>query len=364
MGNKLIPEGKWSRITLSWSFIQFVLISIMEFIIIILNNNDKKTLNKDQYLNNIKDEENGENVPGNYTALIVYQVLFIVALVYQLYLTVDTLLKFSTIDLISLAIFNSMCLVYSIIQHRQTKDIFEKINKSIGNEIVEDLNLHNNNTMILMKINIGMMVIFTIGWWYITFKLYKIFGWNVFKQIGADISLKERLKMFNVLVTLLKVTFFFINVLFLTQYCTVVLSDPNVSDEERTTKWYLQEFTIPVLGIICTAIGFLAMVKESRLLLGIYIFTLCAVMGFISSVYTELFHEQDKKNNKYDNFKNSLTATIMFTLVLCLTTYCVSLINFKNFGLGIPKSINKSKNKNTIQSTEAEKNQQKRLSID
>jgi len=62
----------------------------MEFIIIILNNNDKKTLNKDQYLNNIKDEENGENVPGNYTALIVYQVLFIVALVYQLYLTVDT----------------------------------------------------------------------------------------------------------------------------------------------------------------------------------------------------------------------------------------------------------------------------------
>jgi len=91
-----------------------------------------------------------------------------------------------------------MCLVYSIIQHRQTKDIFEKINKSIGNEIVEDLNLHNNNTMILMKINIGMMVIFTIGWWYITFKLYKIFGWNVFKQIGADISLKGK-KLLNIM---------------------------------------------------------------------------------------------------------------------------------------------------------------------
>jgi len=211
-----------------------------------------------------------------------------------------------------------------------------------------------------MKINIGMMIIFTIGWWYITFKLYKIFGWNVFKQIGADISLKERLKMFNILVTLLKVTFFFINVLFLTQYCTVILSDPKIPDKDRTTNWYFQEFAIPVLGIICTAIGFIAMIKESRLLLGIYIFTLCAVMGFISSVLTDLY-QGDKA--KYQNFKKSLTVTIIFTL-LCLITYCISLINFKNFGLGIPKSINKSKNKNTIQSNQAENNQQKRLSID
>jgi len=37
------------------------------------------------------------------------------------------------------------------------------------------------------------MPIFCLGWVLIALRLYKIFGWNVFKQLGADIGVKSKL---------------------------------------------------------------------------------------------------------------------------------------------------------------------------
>jgi len=347
MGKKLIPEGKWSRITLLWSFSQFVIISIIECFIIYRNINNKKYYS--EKLNDEKDKD-----AKNFTALIVYQVLFIVALAYQLYLTVDTLLKFSTIDLIALSVFNSMCLLYSITQYTQAKSIIKNLNEKIElNDTLKNEKLYD--TTIYEYINIGIMIVFTIGWWYITFRLYKVFGWNVFKQIGADISLKKRLKLFNILVTLLKLTVFFIDFLFMVQYFTLVLNYSDLKDLE--TMELIHDLAIPVIVIIGTIFGFVAVSTENRLFLGIYIFTLCAVIGFMCSTFADIYLGD---TDKYVNARISLTVTITCTVILCLITYGVSLINFKNFGLGIPKSINKT----NIQQGQSESNQQKRLSID
>jgi len=40
---------------------------------------------------------------------------------------------------------------------------------------------------------IVLMSIFCFGWIVITLRLYKNFGWNVFKQLGADIGVKSKL---------------------------------------------------------------------------------------------------------------------------------------------------------------------------
>ncbi|OUM62557.1 hypothetical protein PIROE2DRAFT_11140 [Piromyces sp. E2] len=295
MIGKLIPEGKWSRITLLWSFSQFIVITIIECLIIYTNLQHKK------YYDSQLDKEE----VGNFTAIIVYQVLFIVALTYQLYLTVDTLLNFSTIDLIALAIFNTLCLLYSVAQYIQA----DKNNSALNLSLKINQKKQNEISYTYEYINIGIMTVYSIGWWYITFRLYKVFGWNVFKQIGADISLK---------------------------------SNNNLRDK----------VPIAAITVIGTILGFVAVAKKSRLCLGIYIFTLCVVMGFICYVYTDM----NINKNLYRRCYVSLTVT----MTLCLVTYGISLINFKNFGLGIPKSINK----NSSQTNQSERVQQKRLSID
>jgi len=132
--------------------------------------------------------------------------------------------------------------------------------------------------------------------------------------------------MFNILVTLLKLTFFFINFLFLTQYCAIILSNTNSDESERTAMWYLQELSIPFLGVLCTIIGFVAIVKESRLLLGIYIFTLCAVMGFMSFVFTDILHG----DKKYQYFKISLTVTSMYIIFLFIKCIILLMIMIGN----------------------------------
>lgn len=98
-------------------------------------------------------------------------------------------MKFSTIDLIALAVFNSMCLVYSVTQYLQANTNNKRLENIIKD--IKDKNKDYDNSYTYEYINIGVMLLYTIGWWYITFRLYKVFGWNSFKQIGADISLKS-----------------------------------------------------------------------------------------------------------------------------------------------------------------------------
>jgi len=356
MLKNLIPEGKWSRITLLWSFSQFVVISIIECLILFYNMNLKNEWLKKANEAKIEDFKNNREIK-NFNALIVYQILFIVALTYQLYLTVDTLLKFSTIDLIALAVFNSVCLVYSVTQYlqadRNNNDILKLIQKY--NETYK-IDIKKPETSYMYEyISIGIMIVYVIGWWYITFRLYKVFGWNVFKQIGADISLKNRLKLFNILFTLLKVSFFFIDCLFLVQYFALV-KNPSEKDDNNQNKELIGKVPLAAIAVIGTILGFVAVAKQSRLCLAIYIFTLCVVIGFMCNVLV------DMKFNvaMYEGSRICLMVTIICAVPLCLVTYGVSLINFKNFGLGIPKSINK----NTTQTGQADRTQQKRLSID
>jgi len=348
MGKSLIPEGKWSRLTLLWSFAQFIIMSIIECIIIYIN-----WKNKENYENKNIKEENYQKILNNYHALIVYQVLFIVAMVYQLYLAVDTLLKFSTIDLIALSVFNTLCLGYSVTQYIQSYKIVTSLDDVLkqNNITLNDSKFKSSNFEL---INIGLMLVFAIGWWYITFRLYKVFGWNVFKQIGADIRLKQRLKLFNILITLLKLTSFFI-ALFMIQYIALVILGSNFKTKNDID--YIRDVTYPVIIVIGSGFGIIAVTKINRIYLGIYIFTLCALLGFMAHTLLDI---KEDHQHKYSNSKISLRVTIGSTLVISLVTYVVSLINFKNFGLGIPKSINK----NTLQAGQSNSNQQKRLSID
>jgi len=81
--------------------------------------------------------------------------------------------------------------IYSIIQYRQAEATRNKNYVKKMMETQKDLVINEGKTV--EYIIIGFMCLFSIGWLIIDLRLYKVFGWNVFKQLGADIGVKSML---------------------------------------------------------------------------------------------------------------------------------------------------------------------------
>ena len=90
--------------------------------------------------------------------------------------------------------------VYSLIQYKQAeamrnKEEYEPYIEYIHNtedegKITDIKDINEGKT--IEFIIIGFMCLFSVGWLIIDLRLYKVFGWNVFKQLGADIGVKSK----------------------------------------------------------------------------------------------------------------------------------------------------------------------------
>ncbi len=87
--------------------------------------------------------------------------------------------------------------IYSIIQYKQAEAMRTKeeyipyIENYIIKESKSEVKDINEGKPVEFII-IGFMCLFSVGWLIIDLRLYKVFGWNVFKQLGADIGVKSK----------------------------------------------------------------------------------------------------------------------------------------------------------------------------
>jgi len=94
----------------------------------------------------------------------------------------------------------SICIsFYSIIQYIQQDP--DKISyKEYLSTLVDDdgkiVDLHPSKNIEISII--VLMFLFCVGWIVVTLRLYKVFGWNVFKQLGADIGVRSKLSFTNI----------------------------------------------------------------------------------------------------------------------------------------------------------------------
>jgi hypothetical protein len=122
-----------------------------------------------------------------------YLALLIFGFVYQLLLVYDALRAKNTIQVIGIVAMNLAILVYTSIQGDQIHDAFNHLN---------DLHLINVNFwndvrgyLIALPIvtAVGTLALAIIAW-----KLYEEFAWTIYKQISADVRLKNRYLIYQV----------------------------------------------------------------------------------------------------------------------------------------------------------------------
>ena len=105
---------------------------------------------------------------------------------------------------------------YSIIQHQQAANWVTSSDK------LRIPNFHP--TMLIEQVLIAVLLAFCVGWLFITFKLYYVFGWTTYKEMGADVEVRNVLYLYHIYILLLKIdVFFFLGFSF--QFAWLVLNN-------------------------------------------------------------------------------------------------------------------------------------------
>jgi len=283
--DRWFPQDKWNwrKVAIYWASIQAIVIGILQIIVIYKYSGRVKRIN--QIANNSNDE-NWKQEVAIADPLTVYQVIFLVAQFFQFFLVCDTITKSSTIQLIIGTIFSVCISFYSIIQYIQQDQKKITNYKYLKNS---DIDLHPSKNIEIAII--VLMFIFCLGWIIITLRLYKIFGWNVFKQLGADIGVRNRLKLYQILISLLKIDIFLFTT-FTMQFVVFVVY--YIQNDDLKVK--IINVILLVIVFLMPFIGFWATKKEDYKVMFIFIIFLSLSIGYM--IYSIVDIIMDKQKNK------------------------------------------------------------------
>ncbi|KAA1120120.1 hypothetical protein PGT21_037175 [Puccinia graminis f. sp. tritici] len=258
------------------------------------------------------------------TPLAVYLGIFILAHLFQLYFALDALRHKNTIQLIGLCCFNFAFLVYAIIQVPEIRKI----------ESVEGSNNTNSNLTpaIILSIIPACIGISQVAFVYLTWHLFKEFGWQIYKQIGADRKIKRVYLWYQIFMCLLKFDYFF----FMAFTVQLVLLVPSVSPLERV----LTIIALPTTFLFLV-IGYYGVRKEIKSVT--CLFMLGLLSGSCYFVY-KLFRIWQGRSNvlSYANVFKSLTVFSVSCLLMTLLSFTSAIICLLNFGKGLKPQIDKT----------------------
>jgi len=341
--DKWFPQEKWNwrKVAIIWAGVQAVIISILE--LYIAYKYRQQLLNTFNYVQE-KDEDE-INVFAQADPLSVYHMIFLVGLFYQFYLICDTVTKSSTLQLIAVAIFSLALAVYSIVQYTQAKGSYNFIDLNNLKKMSDDdklsgmekLRAKNTRPEGIEIFVIVLSFLFSFGWVIIALRLYKIFGWNVFKQLGADHGVKNRLKLYQIFLTLLKIDFFFF-ISFAMQFLIFIVV--HISEDETKLKVIKYvNILLLIIVLIMPFIGFAATTKENYKLMTLFLVLLCISIGYMTYSFADIINDKIHKETemRYRNCQNSLLLSCVFGMLISYLTFSLALINFKNFPKGLKK---------------------------
>lgn len=305
----LIPESKHAR--------AFLLVTIIEsFINITL---EAIIIGRTDLLKSLLDAQAR-------TPLAVYLAIFILAHLFQLFLAHDALRQKNTIQLIGLCWFNLAFLVYAVIQVPEIKEIEETGTRDSHEST-------SSSTILLLAIP-AVITISEIFFIYLLWYLFREFGWQVYKQIGADRRLKRMYFIYQIFICVLKFDYFF----FFAFSLQLVLLVPSVSSIEKI----LTIIALP-LTLVLLVVGYMGVRKESNWIM--YSFQIGLVSGAGYFVY-KLFRIWQGRNDplSYQSVFKSLTVFSVSCLLNAIVTSIIGIICYRNFGNGLKTSMNRRKN--------------------
>jgi hypothetical protein len=178
-----IPKDKWAKFALGFSLLQFVIATCLELYITIKS---KDAIDGFRFNDLV---EKDRMIRQNGTAITAYHALFIAAQLFQLILIGDALMQLSLVQLLATTLFNWAMWGYSIIQSLQasrwwTVDLKQA---TFWNSLIPD----THPTQSMEYVLIGVLLLFCLTWIFLTWKLYYVFGWTTYKEMGADVETRS-----------------------------------------------------------------------------------------------------------------------------------------------------------------------------
>ncbi|KAK9476521.1 hypothetical protein V1514DRAFT_354238 [Lipomyces japonicus] len=268
---------------------------------------------------------------SNTGGIPTYLALFIFAEVYKLVLSWDALRLKNTIQCIGICLFNTAVLVYAGIQYEQLKQAAEVLSAlrliSDSNSYVLDGEAWGD----IMPFLIAVIAVIGFAGFvmaYITVKLYNEFGWSIYKQIGADLRMKQRYLYFQIFITLLKLDFFFF-LGFTIQFIVIVLNTKDV-------EFGLTIAVIPAT-ILILYLSQLSVRHELKYGTSLSIFFFFAGMAYFLFKLVRMY--QPSQSFKYVAARKSLTVFAVITLFLIVITIINIIICASNFDKGLKQYV-------------------------
>ncbi|GAA6041710.1 hypothetical protein JCM8097_003094 [Rhodosporidiobolus ruineniae] len=249
------------------------------------------------------------------SVLPVYLGLFILAHVFQLVLAVDALVAKNTIQVMALLLFNTLFLVYAFVQ-------IHEIRRLVTGEALSVL-----VWFIPVMISLTEVTYLATIW-----PIYKEFGWQVFKRIGADRRIKKCYAWYQVFISILKFDFFF----FIAFSLQLVLLVPTQTDAER----WITVAALPIT-LLLLLLGYFAVKREHRLMF--YGFLVGCAIGCAYFVY-KLFIIYRDRDVDYRLVFKSLTVFAALCLAALIWTTANVIICYRHFGRGLKYHMMKGHN--------------------
>lgn len=130
-------------------------------------------------------------------------------------------MQLSLIQLVTTTAFNWATWGYALVQYSQASTF---LTAPFSSELPTTIGVHpaKGGEIALIVIFLG----FCLGWMFFTWKLYFVFGWSTYKEMGADLQFRHVLYLYHIYILLLKIdVFFFLG--FDIQFLFLILAQTN-----------------------------------------------------------------------------------------------------------------------------------------
>ncbi|KAF9321790.1 hypothetical protein BG003_011514 [Podila horticola] len=315
---RLTPKGAWPKATLLLVTLQVVVALVLEALIL-----------REHILRGWREQPVGNELS---TPNIIYPILYLLGIVCLFVLCIDAMLCQNQIQVVAFTLFNFLCFVYGIIQ---TVDDWQ------GDEPGKTLMAYN--IAISVTMGVGSLFLVVAAW-----KLAAVFGWEMYRFLGADLQMRRMHKGYEILITLLKFDVFFF-VAFAIQLFTLVDTTDKmvlatIGGRDLSRQQVLVGLGIPA-SIILLGLAFFGVMKEKKIVTIIVMLCLVAVEPYF--IYQLVYIHLPAYQKRFTNSRKYLTFFIAVTMVLVFMTLFFMVYCFRNFGRGLLISP-RSKRKSTI----------------